>query len=101
MVSYTKEAATIWRIVGKDGKPFFMSHRATTPAGGKREHSGGERTPAPSATGKLRLVRSDSTLTYLVADGDSNEFQEIHETELGMDDIDLVRFAADNGGSLT
>jgi hypothetical protein len=101
MVSYTKEAATIWRIVGKDGKPYFMSHRATTPVGGKREHSGGERIPAPSASGKLRLVRSDATLTYLVADGDSEEFREIYETELGVDDIDMVRFAADNGGSPT
>jgi hypothetical protein len=101
MVSYTREAATIWRIVGKDGKPVFMSHRATTPAGGNREHSGGERIPAPSASGKLRLVRSDATLTYLVADGDSEEFQEIYETELGVDDIDMVRFAADNGGSPT
>jgi hypothetical protein len=101
MVSYTKEAATIWRSVGKDGKAYFVSHRATTPSGGKREHAGGERIPAPSASGRLRLVRSDSTLTYLVADGDSNEFTEIYETELGVEDIDMVRFAADNGGSPT
>jgi hypothetical protein len=101
MVSYTKEAATIGRLVGSDGVPFFMSHRATTPDGGKREHSGGERIPAPSASGKLRLIRSDSTLTYLVADGNSEEFTEIYATDLGMDDIDAVRFAADNGGSPT
>jgi hypothetical protein len=101
MVSYTKDAATIWRVVDKNGGLFFMSHRATTPIGGKREHHGGERIPAPSSTGKLRLVRNDSTLTYLVADGASDEFTEIYETELGEDDIDMVRFAADNGGSAT
>ena len=101
MVSYTKDAATIGRMVGMDGAGFFMSHRATTPVGGKREHSGGEHIPAPSATGKLRLVRSEETLTYLVADGASEEFQEIYEAELGDNDIDMVRFAADNGGSPT
>jgi hypothetical protein len=100
-VSYTKEAATIGRMAGRDGAGYFMSHRATTPAAGKREHSGGERIPAPSASGKLRLVRSDTTLTYLVADGESAEFQEIYETDLGDNDIDAVRFAADNGGSPT
>jgi hypothetical protein len=101
MVSYTKDAATLWRVIDKNGSPAFTSHRATTPIGGKREHHGGERFPAPSSTGKLRLVRSDSTLTYLVADGASDDFQEIFETELGVDDIDMVRFAADNGGSPT
>jgi hypothetical protein len=101
MVSYTKEAATIGRLVDKDGSPFFMSHRATTPSGGNREHSGGERFPASAPAGKLRLVRNDSTLTYLVADGDSDEFAEIYETELGVEDIDMVRFAAENGGSPT
>jgi hypothetical protein len=101
MVSYTKDAATIWRAVDKNGGLFFMSHRATTPIGGKREHRGGERIPASSSTGRLRLVRNGSTLTYLVADGASEEYTEIYETELGEDDIDMVRFAADNGGSAT
>ncbi len=101
MVSYTKDAATIWRVVDKNGGLFFMSHRATTPIGGKREHRGGDRISAPSPKGKLRLVRNGSTLTYLVADGASEEFTEIYETELGEDDIDMVRFAADNGGSAT
>lgn len=101
MLSYTKEAATIGRMVDKNAGPFFLSHRATTPIGGKREHHGGERISAPSSTGKLRLVRSDSTLTYLVADGATDQFQEIYETELGTEDIDTVRLAADNGGSAT
>jgi hypothetical protein len=37
----------------------------------------------------------------LVAQGDSGAFQEIHQTEIGTDDLDTVRFAADNGGSPT
>jgi len=101
MLSYTKDAGTMGRVVDKGGSPFFYSHRATTPIGGKREHHGGERVSAPSSVGKLRLVRSDSTLTYLVADGASDQFQEIYEAELGTDDIDTVRLAADNGGSAT
>jgi hypothetical protein len=109
MVSYTKEAATIWRMnrsgTGLDGSknslPLFGSHRASTPIGGTREHSGGDLLLARAAFGKLRLARTGSTLTYRVADGASDEFQDIYETELGEDDVDTVRFAADNGGSPT
>jgi hypothetical protein len=101
MVSYSKEAATIGRSVGKGGTQSFFSHRASTEADGKRKHYGGAPSRAESTTGRLRLTRTGETLSYRVAEGSSNVFLEIFETEIGLEDIDMVRFAADNGGSPT
>ncbi|MBI3862754.1 MAG: DUF1583 domain-containing protein [Planctomycetia bacterium] len=101
MVSYTKEAATIWRAVRKGGDQIFSSHRATTPDGGKRVHQGGQALKTQGTSGKLRLTRTGDMLSYRIAEGSSDAFQEIFETEIGFEDIDMVRFAADNGGSPT
>jgi hypothetical protein len=40
-------------------------------------------------------------LKYLAVEGDSNAFQEMYESEFGTDDVDMVRFAAENWGSPT
>jgi hypothetical protein len=100
MVSHTKEAATIARLVKPGGETVFISHRASTPAGGPRQHHGGKPLATEVPSGKLRLVRSGATLTYLVAEGEGS-FREIYQTALGTDDLDTVRLAADNGGSPT
>lgn len=101
MVSPTKEAATIARVTRPGGEQVFISHRASTPVGGPREHHGGKPLPTDSLSGKLRLVRKGPTLIYFVASGDSRTFQELYQFELGTADLDTVRFAADNGGSPT
>jgi hypothetical protein len=49
----------------------------------------------------LRLVRTGSTLSFRVAEGSSDAFLDLWETEIGEDDLEIVRFAADNGGSPT
>ncbi len=100
MVSPTKEAATIARLVKPTGEAVFVAHRATTPVGGQRRH-GGTHAATEATSGKLRLVRTGPTLTYLVAEGDGGAFRELYQTELGTADLDMVRFAADNGGSPT
>jgi len=101
MVSYSDEAATIWRAVGKGGEQVFLSHRASTGPDGKRVHHGGDPIATQATSGKLRLVRTGSMLSYRVAEGSSEAFQELFETEIGEDDLGMVRFAADNGGSAT
>jgi hypothetical protein len=100
MVSPTNEAATTGWQRKPSGNSVFFSHRASTPIGGSREHHGGT-SPTECRSGKLRLVRTGETLTYLVAEGESDSFREIDTFELGKDDVDTVRFAADNGGSPT
>lgn len=101
MVSPTQEAATIGRWVGPKGEHVFKTHHATTPPDGKRIHHGSEPSATESLSGQLRLARSGSVLSYQVAQGDSKSFQELEQVEFGDDDLDLVRFAADNGGSST
>jgi Protein of unknown function (DUF1583) len=99
MVSASKEAATIARVMRPTGEHQLVAHRASTPPDGKRLHRG-EAFRTEFASGKLRLVRTGSLLSYQIADG-NGEFREWHQTELGTDDLDTVRFAADNGGSPT
>jgi hypothetical protein len=100
-VSSTQEAATIAWLVRPSGEPIFLSHRASTPAGGKRRHRGGKPLAADTRSGTLRLVRKEASLSYQVAPGASDTFQEIYQTDLGTEDLNTVRFAADNGGSPT
>lgn len=100
MVSPTQKAATVGWQHKPDGNSVFFAHRASTPAGGKREHNGSAG-PTKCRSGKLRLVRTGSTLTYLAAEGQSDSFRKIDEFELGENDVDAVRIAADNGGSPT
>jgi hypothetical protein len=100
MVSPTQEAATIARQVRTNGEQVWLSNRASTPVGEKRRYHGG--TVATQATsGQLRLVRKGSILSFLIAQGESDDFRKVYESELGTADLDTVRFAADNGGSPT
>jgi hypothetical protein len=100
MVSPTQEAATTGWKLEPDGSSVFFSHRASTPPGGKREHRG-KTTPAKGRAGKLRFVRTGSTLAYQAAEGKSDSYREIDQFEIGRDDVNTVRVAADNGGSPT
>jgi hypothetical protein len=101
MVSYSQEAATIWRVSRKGGAQVFASHRASTGPDGKRVHQGGEPLVTQATSGKLRLIRTGSMLAYRVAESSSEAFHDLFEAEIGEDDISMVRFAADNGGSAT
>jgi hypothetical protein len=49
--------------------------------------------------GIFRLVRTGATLHYLVAEGDSREFRQIHQVEFGTEDLETARLAAVTGGS--
>jgi hypothetical protein len=99
-VSATQEAASIAWQVRKGGERVFLAHRATTPPGGKRTHDG-KRVSTDVLWGRLALVRKGTSLSYLMAPGASEEFQQLYQTEWGNGDLDTVRFAADNGGSPT
>ncbi len=101
MVSYSQEAATMGRVSRKGGGQAFFSHRASTGPDGKRVHRGGDPLPTQCTSGKLRMVRTGSMLSYRVAEGSSEAFHDLFEAEIGEDDISMVRFAADNGGSAT
>jgi serine/threonine protein kinase len=63
----------------------------------RRRH--GEYPQTHSTSGRFRLVRSDTVLRYLVADGESDEFRELFRTEFGTQDLEYVRLASHPGGS--
>jgi hypothetical protein len=45
-------------------------------------------------TGKLKLVRKGTLLTFLVTEGTPDEFRELREVELGTGDVELLRLGA-------
>lgn len=49
--------------------------------------------------GQLRIVRTGPTLHYLVAEGDSSEFRELHNLEFGDDLIEFAQITGDTGGA--
>jgi hypothetical protein len=100
MASPTQKAATTGWQLRPDGSAVFYAHRAATPIGGRREHRA-KATPAKGRSGKLRFTRTGSTLAYLAAEGKSDSFREIDQFEIGAEDVNTVRVAADNGGSPT
>jgi hypothetical protein len=101
MASATQEAATLGWQFRPGGEKVFFSHRASTPAGEKRRHRGGKPLATAALSGQLRLVRRGVLLSYQVAEGESSVFQELYQSELGAEDLDGVRFAAESGGSPT
>ncbi|HTU93194.1 MAG TPA: DUF1583 domain-containing protein, partial [Gemmataceae bacterium] len=98
--SLTQEAATLGRFIRPDGDQVFLCHRATTPPGEERRHEG-KSSPTTALSGNLRLVRKGTALSYQVAEGNRSEFQELYQTEWAAEDLETIRFAADNGGSPT
>jgi serine/threonine-protein kinase len=89
------DAAMIANFVRPDGH-FYTCSKTLTNAEGKRQfftHA----VPTQARSGKLRLVRRGAVVTYLVADGGTDTFQELHQFEVTADDFAFARVAADCG----
>jgi hypothetical protein len=67
---------------------------------GKRRRNG-RSTPTTATSGRLRLRRSGTTLRFLAAAGDSEEFVELWTTEFSPNDVARVDLAAQTGGAPT
>ena len=90
-----QEAASVAHLLSPKGRYAFIAHRAQTPPKGARHHDI-ESMPAKAGGGKLRLSRTGSTLHYLTAQG-GGDFQQIHQFEVGLEDLDLIRVAVEPG----
>jgi hypothetical protein len=101
MASPTNEAATIARLVKPNGDQVFIANRGTTSEDGKRRFSGPRPVPSEARSGALRLARKGSTLFYYFAAGEGAAFRELYQAELGTENLEIIRIAADNGGSPT
>jgi hypothetical protein len=96
----TQEAATLGQFIGPGGEQRFVCHHASTPPGEERQHHG-NRSPAKLQSGQLRLVRTGKVFSFQVAERGRSAFEELYQTEWASEDVEAIRFAADNGGSPT
>ncbi len=99
MATPVNDAATLARFLRpKEGDVYSTDHAADV-AEGQRKHKE-KYFPTDVKKGKLRLSRTGSTLIYLVAEGDSNDFHELRREEaFGNQPLKTVRVAADTGGA--
>lgn len=95
------EAATLSWLTVPGGQRLFSAHHALTSKSGVRDHSSGPPLPTAATTGRLRLVRNEKTLSYLIAAGSNREFREIHQVSCGHEPIPSIRIALDPGGGST
>ena len=79
-----------------DGDQCVAESRVGIPDQFRAQHE-----PTQTRTGQLRFVRKGAMLHFLVADAPGAEFREILQTEFGDEDLDMVRFIANNNKSPT
>lgn len=96
----TLNSATLRRCVTQTGAQVYLADGMVRGDKGRRRLHG-KSFAASVTTGKLRLARTGDTLRYLVAEGDSQEFIELNQTQFGMEPIGLVRVEAITDASPT
>ncbi|HTU91287.1 MAG TPA: DUF1583 domain-containing protein, partial [Gemmataceae bacterium] len=98
MESPTQEAILFGRFHAPHLGHVYTCARLGTNAEGERQYVPTS-FPAPTNAGRLRLTRNGSRVICLAAESDGDDFQPIHEFELGAADLSVVRVAADTGNS--
>lgn len=66
--------------------------------GEKKYHHNNHSFPTQCAAGKLRLVRIGSNVHFLAAEGDTSEFQELHQVDYKIDELTQIHLGVDTGG---
>lgn len=97
--SQTEISAMLGRL-SRPGKKQVYSTSISTTVDSKRQQQV-RLMDASGQRGKLRLVRVGAELRFQVADGDAGTFRQLRETEFTADDIQLVRFAAQQSDAAT
>jgi hypothetical protein len=95
----TKDGISFARIVHRDGKTKVAFSCLTNGEKGNRvsKASRDEETTDRSLRGAFRLAREGTALIASFAEAD-DEFAEFQRTDIGNEDIDLIRFAGLGGG---
>jgi len=98
----TKEATAFSRIVRPSGDDVYVCSRLTTNPQGRRVGIPGLKLPdfqAAGKSGQLRIKRTGSEVVLLAADEGNKEFREYYRFELGAEDIETLRLAANPGNA--
>lgn len=77
---------------------YLFTAARSTQRGGKHQWTN-EIQLTEATGGRLRLKRVDDRLTFLVAEGEDEEFVELFETSFPRDNVSKVQFMVDNGQS--
>jgi hypothetical protein len=93
----TGTAVMLGRYNRRDGN-WYTWNKATTGEDGKRNFDGRIH-PSDATAGKLQIVRRGTTVTFLVADAGRDAFVPLGQCDLGPEDVNLLRLAAENGKS--
>ncbi len=99
MESPTQEAIMFGRFHSPQEGHIYNCLHLSTDAKGNRRPAHAHREPTETRAGRLRLTRQGSVVTCWAAETGGEDFRQIHEFELGTDDLTLVRVAADPGTS--
>ncbi len=92
------DVASLAHFIRPQGAELFVTDHGFDDSGGNRKHASVD-FPTKARTGKLRLVRSGSTIIYLISNGTDAEFKELRREEFGSDPLRAVCGAADTGGA--
>jgi len=97
----SKDGISLSRVEPSDGLPTVrFLHLTTDTKSGKRYSTLGSRTAATlqaSERGRLRLVRTGTTLVASWSEGDNPEFWELQRTDVPATDLKMARFAGISG----
>ncbi len=94
-----EEVAMMERQHLHDGREIVNAYRSW-PEGGKKRYDV-RAMPTDARSGRMRLERSGTTIRFLSAVGDSEEFVELWATEFPPNDIEQIDLAAQTGAAPT
>ncbi len=94
------DGASLQRLHMRGGREGWSAHRAELQPDGGTKHSSVVVSNS-SPKGRLRIARTGSTLRYLVAEGDSDEFNEIRSADFSDRDLVQLHLAAQTGDANT
>jgi serine/threonine protein kinase len=89
----TQDAIAFARVKLPDGRDEYACTRMTTPVNEKRKYQF-DHVPTTSTSGRLRLTRRGTAVTFWAAEGEAGEFKELCRREFGAMDLSLVRMGA-------
>jgi len=91
------QAMNLGRMTSPEGASAFCAVFAQEDAAGKRRFQTKEQ-PTDAKRGRLRLVRTGSELSSLVAEEEAEEFQELQRVQVGTGDVLVLRISGTTSG---
>jgi serine/threonine protein kinase len=92
-----RDALVFSRVTLTDGSETYVCGRMTTVNGSRRGMLERIPTAGPNKSGRLRLTRQGTEVTFWAAEGEGAELRKLGRCELGPEDLTMVRMSATPG----